>query len=487
MACIIDCLDTYGCGLPIPATPGAIFSPYVSLEFEGEKILSVGNQSAPPDNHATISSFQYGFTPGTVGYGADFEIIDQGGLMYKRIIRALNKTITKTNDEIINTVFDFGWIIKDCNGQTWLQTAYTITGKKLHGIFTGVEQVHEGGLVKLKFRLEGPQTRIPDVRHDATEGDEDNKITLKEALKKLFTENHPKFNSVEFKSKDGGELCFKASDGGCDGPKGAWPHNQQNPLSVARTWLSSITTENDRGILILYDPDTSSIIFQEDKTENQCCVGTRATYIVNGGNCTPVLGFQCNIKWPLGLMPGGGATAGGAASGKNDDFVKSDKNVQKAGVQSSPSIQQHEWMWRAPEDLASKASEGNAAHLEANRFVEGPVPGFSAELRLHGDPSYSFPPELISQNVSLIVINSFHLDNSCTWITTSNCNPIMSNKKYIIRGVNHQISLGSFVTTLNLYLPQPNKDIDANETLGGCGTEVFNDNIGSSVSTDANE
>lgn len=489
MPCNVDCIETYGCGVPIPTTPGAIFTPYVKIEFDGDKYITMGNASAPPDNHATISSFQYGFTPGTTGYGADFEIIDQGGVMYRRIIKALNKTITTINEEVAMTTFDFGWVIKNCDGQTWLQTAYTITGKKLHGTFTGVEQTYEGGKVKLKFSIRGPQYRIPDVRHDETEGDEDNKISLKAALIKLFTENHPKFNSVQFKNKDGGELRFKSSDHGPDGPIGMWPHNQQNPLSAARTWLSSVVTDNDRGILILYDPDTSSIVLQEDKTDHQCCANTMGTYIVNGGGCSPVLELQNNIQWPLGLIPGGGATPGGAAAGKNDDYVKSEKNIQKAGTQTSPAIQQHEWLWRNPEELADGASKGNAAQSEANSPVEMPRVGFNADLKIHGDPQYSFPPELIAKTISLIVINPFHINDKCTWVTTSNCNPIMSNKSYIILGVSHQITNGSFITTLSLRLTQPNIDVDATDALGGtgCGTEKFDSSPGISMATDANE
>lgn len=492
MPCTVDCLSTYGCGAPIQADNGAVFAPYIKLEFGGGRIITVGNASAPPDNHATISSFQYGFTPGSVGYGADFEIIDQGGVMYRRIIRALNKTITRANGEVLGTHFDFGWIVKDCNGQTWMTTAQSLTGKKLHGMFTGVEQTYEGGKVKLKFRLEGPQNRIPDVRHDDTEGDEDNKITLKDALRRLFEENQPNFSSVEFKNKDDGELCFHERDGGCDGPLGAWPHNQQNPLAAARTWLSSVVTENDRGILILYDPDSSNIVFQEDKNNPQggdCCGQTLGTYIVNGGNCSPVLEFNPTIKWPLGFIPGGGATPPGSASGANDDYVEPTREVQHAGTQTGPAVQQHEWMWRNPDDLSSRASEGNAAHMEANRLVEGPVPGFSAELKIYGDPSYCDPVKLVAKTVAVIVINPFHLNDQCTWVTTSNCNAIMSNKKYLVQGVSHQITGGSFVTTLKLFLAQPNKDIDATEPLGGsgCGTETFNDDPGASEATDANE
>lgn len=358
-------------------------------------------------------------------------------------------------------------------------------------MITKVEQTYEGGKSKLKFSIEAPASgTIPDLRHDDTEGDEAQKITLKDALRELFTENHPKFSNVEFRSKDGGELKFKESDGGNDGPKGAWPINQQNSLAAARTWLSAVSTENERCILICYDSDKNSIVFQEDKTEKECCDQTIGTYIVNGGNCSPVLEFNPTLTWqPLGTIPGGGATTGGNASGANDAYVEPTVDVQNAGTQSSPTVQQHEWMWRHPDSLSTGASEGNAAQLEANRNVEV-LPGFSAQLKIHGNPAYSDPIELIKRTVAIIVINPFHINDQCVWITSPNCHPIMSNKKWSIQGVNHQITGGSYVTTLQLFLVQPNKDIDANDVLGGgnCGTESFGDgDLGASEATDANE
>lgn len=488
MPCQIDCLSTYSCGLP-PNQPldGAIFSPYVKLQFGKQQVITVGNESSPPNNHATISSFQYGFGPQTMGWGADFEVIDQGGTLYRQIIRAMHKTITNAKNETLQTMFDFGWIIKNCSGQTSMQTAYSITGKILHGLISEVDQTFEGGIIKLKFKIRGPQDDTPFVPQDDTIGDEANKVTLKDALRQLFTEHHPQFGEIQFRSKDDGELCFKSSDGGCDGPKGAWPLNQQNPLAAARTWLSSISTNNDRGILITYDPNTAGIIFQEDKQNNDCCSGNIGTYIVNGGNCSPVLEFNPTVRWQFGLIPGSGATPAGAASGANNAYVEPTIDIQKAGGQTSPAVQQHEWLWRHPDELATGASDGNAAHIEANGPFEFPI-GFSAQLKIHGDPSYSWGPYFIGKTLSIIVINPFHINDKCTWITSPNCNSILSNKNYIIRGVSHQITGGSYVTTLDVLLTTPNSQIDATEALGGtgCGTETFDDNIGGSQATNAN-
>lgn len=495
MHCKIDCLTKYSCDGNIKQTyEGAIFSPYVMLQFGDEKkIITVGNQSSPPSNHATISSFQYGYGVGTPSWGADFEVIDQGGVMYRDIIHAMHKTVTGAKEEVLGTTFDFGWIIKKCDGSIDFKTANNISKSKLHGMITEVDQTYEGGIIKLKFTLRAPTNDIPDVPQDDTIGDESQKIPLKTALLDLFKEHYPKYKNVLFKSKDDGELCFKSSDGGCDGPKGAWPMNQQNPLAAARTWLSSVTTINDRGILIVYDPTTATLVFQEDKFIGGCCKQLNiGTYIVNGGDCSPVLEFNPTIKWQVAAS-GTGATPGSGASGDNTAIIEPNTNIQKAGGQTGPAIQQHEIMWRHPDSLASGASAGNSAHLDTNGPFERPNPGFSAQLKIIGDPRFSNGLNLVGKSVSIIVINPFHITDSfenqsinATWIARPNCNPILSNKNYLIRGVSHQITGGSFVTTLEVMLLQPNSQIGATEPLGGCGNEIFQDEIGGSKATNAN-
>jgi len=455
------------------------------LKFAGGKVIQVGNSSSHPNNHAAISSFQYGFGNGTPGWGADFEVIDQGGTMYRDIIQAMHKTVTHALKEVLGTIFDFGWIIKHCDGTVDFHTANRLKGGELRGMITDVDQTFEGGIIKLKFKVRAPTSDMQDVPQDDTLGDESQKIPLKVALTDLFTNHHPRYNSVKFLNKDGEPLEFKSSDAGEDGPKGAWPMNQQNPLAAARTWLSSVVTKNDRGILIVYNPMTADLIFQEDPSEKKCCSTHFRTYIVNGGNCSPVLEFNPTVKWVVATS-GHGATSGGGSSADMTAKVEPLVDIQKAGGQTAPAIQQHELMWRHPDAVASGASAGNSAHLDANGKFERPLPGFTAQLKIHGDPTYSVGPELIGKTLSIVVINPFHINDQCTWITKPNCNPILSNKNYLIRGVSHQISGGSFVTTIEVMLTQPNSHIDATSTLGDCGNEIFVGEYGASVADNAN-
>ena len=53
---------------------------------------------------------------------------------------------------------------------------------------------------------------------------------------------------------------------------------------------------------------------------------------------------------------------------------------------------------------------------------------------------------------------------------------MLSNKRYLVKAVNHNISNGSYTTTLKLNLPVPNVDLDFDSSLGGngCGSKEQN-------------
>jgi hypothetical protein len=199
------------------------------------------------------------------------------------------------------------------------------------------------------------------------------------------------------------------------------------------------------------------------------------TYIVNGGNCSPVISFNPDMNWAKGLVPGGGGSLPGAADGNNAVLIKPDKKIEKIGSQTGPSVQQHEWMWRTPGDMVLKNADAIAAHLEANSKYEA-LPNFEAELVIIGRPDIVAAPDLVGKRISIIVINPFYISSeNCSWITTSNCNRVLSNKNWLVKGVNHKINNGSFLTTLKVMLDVPNVNVDANDPLGGigCGTETF--------------
>jgi len=502
MVCNVDCLTDYSCSQN-PISPkngdGAVFSPYVLLHF-GEDEISVGNQSSENfSNHAAISSFQIGFSPGDGGCQAVFEIVDQGGVAYRQIIRGLNKTATNTKVESSQIYVDFGWTIKDCDGNIEKLTVESLTGKIIRLLLVELEQTFESGLVKLKVTLSNALIHtVPDTRHnDAIGGEGPNEsITLKNAIKILFTERTPKFSGVKFLAKDETELQFTGGPANAagDGPLKRWPCNQMNSLSICRNWLNEVRSKDGNGTIITYDSNDDQIIIMEDPITEGCCSNPRnlGTYIVNGGNCSPVIEFMPAIKWPLGQMPGGGKVAGGATSGNNNTDEETPQNEQQVGVQGAISPTEDMAKAISPNEQAQELAKNHAANAKANApFALNFWPiGLQADLKIMGDPSYSDFLKLIGGYVSIIVINPFRIDEECRWgvaLSESNCNSILSNKNWFILGVDHQIQGGNFTTTLKVSLIEPNRQAGADQSLGGCGTEAFTNVLGSTQPTNANE
>ena len=493
MACTVDCLSTYTCGKDIfQAYPGAIYTPFVDVKI-GDIHITMGNKSSPAyKNHAAVSSFTYGFEPGTSSFGADIEIVDSGGTAYRDIIRAINKTITNAATEAAGINLDFGWIIQDCNGKVdskW--TANQIGKTKITGFLAEAEQTFENAIIKLKIKIRAPTVQSPDVPQDIIIGDENNKRTLKSAIIEIFTKYEPKYSGVRFESKDsdgkGGfkEFEFKNSDGGPDGPLGVWTSSQQNTISAVRSWLNSVTTSNDLGILLEYDANNYEMVLKESPFGQPSCQYNLGTYIVNGGNCSPVLEFNPTIKWlPTAST---GAVSGSATSAGGAQLAPVEENVQKAGSHAAPAQQQHESHFRNPDDIASKAAEAFSAQYDANYLVETPYAPFDAQLKIMGDPYFANLTSFTGKEVSIIVLNPFRTKTDCTWISEPTCNQVLSNKHYLIKGVSHQITEGSFVTTLHVFMFAPNSNLPADSTLGGGGTESYSDAYGVSKATVASD
>jgi hypothetical protein len=327
------------------------------------------------------------------------------------------------------------------------------------------------------------------AKHEHVLGDDDDKMTLRQAITRLCTEAAPTYNDVRFVNKDGKELEFES--GGSEGPRSAWPSNQKDKLSTIRTWLSTIRSKDGRGLFLIYDPTTLDLIVQEDKIDrknpaNCSCVNSIGTFLVNGGDCGNVLEFNPSFSFNPNNVSAGGSSGSSSSGGYKK--AEPSNEVEQVGSQTSVAVQQHDLTHIIPDDLALRTMGAMTAHLESNTPYEVSTGNIEAELKIIGEPEFG----LLLDNkgivgggtmCSIIFINPFHLGRSCTWMTTSNCNSILSNKQWQIRGVNHQIQSGSYVTTLKVFLGAQNNQIAATDPLGGCGSEVFDDDLGKSIAT----
>jgi hypothetical protein len=522
---------------------GHSFAPFVELRLFSKKfgvdILTVGNNSSPKNgNTAVIKSMEFGTSE---GMGCVVEIFDEMGGSFERAFNALNKSLyDSTEDGTMNFVLDFGWIVERtgtvCGEKSTGFKKISVSdpkgdGKPGDGGFIRLNPisakiVYEQGKIKYTIEANDAQSRIAEARVECAIGSDQKKVDLKQAIKDLFEKKEPgpqlKVQFLDSKGKS--EFKFKVSDGnggkdGTDkgnGPKGVWTTNQQNKLSAVRRWIAPLTTTNNKGLIMYWegkndgkDPKIGgTIIIQEDPGPDLCNPITDCkernlgTYIINGGDLSPVLSFNPSVSW----MFGANSKSGGAQSAVSGNYAKMEGNKDcpkgdkrgKGGTSTNSAPGGSQMHYRDPGSQAKETAISDAAHQAANSHMEGLSP-IEAELRILGDPSYCFPINMKGKMLALVVINPFHVRKNTVqfdsnikevlnytgpeadkpdldvsfrstgidWLSTPKVNPIFSNKNWMINGISHQIREGQFSTTLKLILSAPGVDLQPDAKLGG--------------------
>ncbi len=527
----------YSCPNSGPMKPpdGAIYAPYVWVSWgagPSRIFLTTGNDSLSfagrAQNTAVISSFEFGISPGDKGYGADFEVFDASGRMWKNIINSLNKTVALVKNEFDSVTFDWGWVYRNADNSEGKVSASELNGVTFSGLFVGLDTEFSGGNVKIKFRLRAPQAKEIEAVHSGVEGNDENPVALADALISLFTKTSKEggpFSNVRFRFKDGteapgGKDFFRNGGANRKGGETLWALRQNNVFFIANQWLSSERTREGNGMVVLYDNSDNSIVIHESPETEQCCLNNNVgTFIVNGGNDSPVISFTPTINWPRSMIPSGGGVTGGSSTGDQGQVLKADANQENVGTQTVGVIQEQSKNTVAPNQQALQANEAQKANLKAavdnGLSIGGGKPGWTAELKIIGDPRFAkVLPTAAAQDdgaiplqprqasfgifgaaMSIIFINPFYAGNISNdeipgnllplrWLQDSAVNDVISNKNYLILGVSHQISAGSYVTTFKLKLALPNVELPANSPYGGCGYSPPKSGVGQAKAGD---
>lgn len=496
---LVDCVQKYSCNANEIATipEGYSFSPFVELKI-GNETLTVGNKSRPKGNNtAVIKSLNYGASDGC---GATIEIEDEEGGSFSESFRRLNKSLTGMAEDTFRYELDFGWIIEDnCGGEFNTKklsvSNATITAGKIYLLPLSMKVTYEGNKIKYSLEAQDLMSRVGEARVECNVGTEDKKSHLKDAIEALCARREPGPKCrVKFLSSDGkSDLKFKSSEGGDEGkgPKDVWTSNLQNKLAIIRRWVDPIKTINEKGIVIHWEggrPESEefagTIIIQEDPNPDFCSknydpckanistLGIPGTYIVNGGKKSAVISFNPTVNWTLANIAkrGGSQSSVDGGGAKQEGIIECPDNRPVAGTGVAPPSSSSTLGFRDPSDTRRNSS-GSAAHQKANLFREIYSP-IEAELKIFGNPALVFPQLLIGKSISLIVINPFHLrpskDTTCPdWLAQPTCNSVFSNKNWMIKGVNHQIDKGSYVTILTIMLPVPGVHFNPDVEVGG--------------------
>lgn len=498
------------CGASTPpkmktALEAPIVAPFVVVEILGSDDAELGQASMIPVQEiygtaqfsfgvsnssfpASVKSLQVGTAN---GFGLEIEVVDQEGGSFSAIYEKLSRMGT-ASDSMCSV--RWGWVTSSCDGSGTADPGeglgdptepQAMSSATIQALIKNISLDYQFGTVKYTIQC---IDQLENMVTDKVSGvwGQDTPVYLVDAImdlcsKRGITAVFKKFSAATQE----GTFEWKMDAGPVSpekGPKGIWRGNDRTFMETIYDWIRPYVSQDGqdgRGLCIFFDGSPKKqLVFMssippvcETAFDGDWQVGA---YVINGGNCSPVISFKPNIAFTGINAWGTGGTAGGAVAGGttkqtgptsclanstpqlNNDFDDDDINT---GLSVSMNITREERLARGQRGIGT-AYNNMHLHALANNFNMQPI---TAELRVQGDPSYSNPVLSFTRFVNLLVINPFTVDTGSSCAIWSNqiepCNEILSNANWIITGISHDIREGSYTTTLRVMLPAPGSDI----------------------------
>jgi hypothetical protein len=176
-------------------------------------------------------------------------------------------------------------------------------------------------------------------------------------------------------------------------------------------------------------------------------------------------------------MAAGGGTSGPNKS--NSQFAEDErcenqkKQGTEAGTQLQATITQQAFDSYGTKVANEESLKSEIAHNRASVVTSIQNPGVTSQLRILGNPSDRFCNFGAARNLSIVVINPFHIRNmgQCgDWLAQPGCNELFTNRLWMCKSINHSISVGSYTTTIEAFLVAPSIQISGSDPLGGQGS-----------------
>lgn len=457
------------------------YSPFVSIKLgDNPELITVGNKSYPPFHNAAIRSIDFGFVDtcdGTV------EVIDEDGGRFGLLINSLQKCAKRIGSGT-ELQYKVGWVYGGCE-KSQKGKVESVT---MSAIINDIE-INYGPIFKYRISFSSICPLIYLNKHEKTFGEEEPGKTmhLEDAIVALC-DLDPKVN-VKFAWYDqSGKLNYGSHDWvnhGKKGPKASWKADKQSKYSIIQRWIKDYRIndgKDGKGALLVHNPKVPDELLvlrnpMEDP-EEVVSVGVQhlGTYIVNGGKCSSVLEFSPKFNYinAFSLMSSGGGTGGGV---KTSNVKTKDYKTQKAeavhgddaGVQQQTTASS-EIIFTDGENAPEESVKSQLKNVKANKITGIESSPITADLRIIGDPRKEFFEICLAKQVSIVVINPNNIhgdENNCgDWLKKSDCNTYLSNKIWLVRGINHSVQVGSYVTTIKLELNAPAIDNGDAEKLG---------------------
>lgn len=466
-------------------------SPWVKVWFtengdENNPLITVGNESCSfacdPQHTAVVKLFEYGFTDGVQ---CKLTILDEQGGSMEDISQRLNKCIKNAKQDYSMKV-QWGWVGVNCMDST----KKVIKSPTLTFLPMNIEIRYQKGAISYTITAVDLLQAVFVSRSTDILGTDLNGLTLTQALEKLFEDSDPKMKFKKVRMVNGhmleGNAAYKWE--GADEIEQSWNSDGQNKLSTAIKWTEFFKTNHNKGTIPYWDSEASepTICFLEgmlgcDTTEDELKERSIGTFIVNGGNCSNVIDFTPNINWVAAFAQM--ATGGQVATPLSQKIEKRENEKPGCGklgsedqgmLQSADSNKNTERVRGYAENATKETMEAQNLNESAGSLSAMTHP-IEAKLTIQGNPAREFCifTESVARTCAIVAINPWHIrkgggsnGNCPDWTVHPPCNPILTNKYWLVKGCNHTIKEGSYTTTIDLFLATPGIDIGPGEPVG---------------------
>lgn len=500
------------CGLGQVQRPPdhTVFTPFIELNFRNQK-FTVGNEGA--NNQAVIESLNLNVISNEGGMSGKITIVTCDYNDVLSLLGLIPKSQCHYDEyflggDDLDGYINVGWIFQDCDtgvtSKSDIRTENNAAiiesgdgelddlGPFLYCLFTTGSFSFEEGYYKVDLDFTFVADAFDMFRNEVIEGTEDQKQKLWPAInsmvKKRCDETEANLDVMKLRlsadSKSFQEWNFKPSDGGKSGPYGVWNPDQLNNTDAARKIMLSFVTDKEKATSFIFPNQTKnpSLLVFEDINPNICLGEKRKcpvkTFIVNGGDCTKVLKFTPEVN-QLSLTEiddsendgkiyagrgGGGPNAFSTVPERiNICEIKLDEqtgnfenkqNMSSNGRQVELPTNSGDLNFRPPSQVLNQLSAAVSTNLAASDNIEG-LPPVKATMEIIGDPYYTGILNIVQEMfIQVIFINPFCIkqngaNGDCEYLAEPPVNSILSGI-YRIAGANHNITKGSFITTLEL-------------------------------------
>jgi len=480
---------------------------------KGAKKITVGNQSSPfYQNKTFVKSFSFG---GNNDASAQFVLYDASGNDIGIFLESLYlDSCTAVNNTVL---IEFGWILQNTDGTV---TKYS-TADKTFAPYAKLDpkaKPNPGGLlgfvvdrievnpdagggwlytVYLSTLLDKRNKRAKLATPAGTNNHPENlKNAAKKALKRICPKGTRQSSGVVLFAREENtgiltEFGFPNNEGGFRGPRSVWDPNRLSCVGAVRNWFNGQRTDRGLGMTIYTDPaiDAPNIVVLE--ADPSFCInprvkycpqksGPKYIYIVNGGDCSPVLSFNPKVTYFANAKAQGGGT--GAMSSKavqaearknnpcppniNDPFGAVEASAE--GIQTLVTVPSAAMNYRFPTDAVDKQAIALNANLIANagRIMTSNI---EADLTIQGNPEFVNLARCQGLQIGIIYFNVPAVyagqqpgiqgppqPDQIDWLAQPNVNNTFSRLDYLIQGVTHNIQEnGDYITTLRVMaIPQ---------------------------------